>query len=433
MSPAPKPSIPAQIVDDLRSRITSGTLTAGDQLPSTRVLARQRGISRGSVVTAYEQLTGEGYLVATHGGTRVKPRLPRPPQPPRRASQRSPQSPRRRDLRPGVPETGELTSTQWRGAWRAAAAEPTPHPHPGSYRLRRLLAEHLRVTRSILVSPDQLVVTLGARDGLRLVLMATQGVVAVEDPGYPTLHRVPRNLGREIVPIPVDQEGISVRHLEEVSPEVVLVMPNHQYPAGSQMSAARRWELLEWSRSSGSILVEDDYDSELRQTHPALASLDTQGSVALLGSFAKTLTPALGLGYLVVPERLRDEVEKNGLPVSGIVQDAMANFLEGDGLLRHTSRMRRQYRRRREIFARIFPWGIPMDGGLHAVIELDGQEDETVARCHENGLEVEGLSRYWSASSQAGIVLGLGAHDLGKLEEVLIELSEIIAGKEQSR
>lgn len=282
------------------------------------------------------------------------------------------------------------------------------------------------MTRSVTVSPEQIVVTLGARDGLRLLLMATEGVVAVEDPGYPTLHQVPRNLGREVVPVPVDGEGLSVRRLAELAPEVVLVMPNHQYPAGSQMSAARRFELIEWSRRSGAVLVEDDYDSELRPTHPALAALDPQGSVALLGSFAKTLTPALGLGYLVVPERLHADVARHMLPVSGIVQDAIANFLENDGMRGHTARMGREYRRRRGIFAEIFPQGIPMNGGLHAVIELDEDEDEVISRCRARGLAVEGLGRYWTASERPGIVIGLGAHNREKLREVLVELRGVL-------
>lgn len=419
-------SLPGQIVEDLRARITAGTLRPGDPLPSTRVLARQRGISRGSVVAAYDQLAGEGYLVATRGGTRVNPDLPRPPRPEHPAPS-SPVRPRLRgDLRPGVPDTSLLASTLWRRAWRAAAAEPAAHPAQGSARLRRLLAEHLRMTRSVAVSPEQIVVTLGARDGLRLLLMATEGVVAVEDPGYPTLHQVPRNLGREVVPVPVDGEGLSVRRLAELAPEVVLVMPNHQYPVGSQMSAARRFELIEWSRHSGAVLIEDDYDSELRPTHPALAALDPQGSVALLGSLAKTLTPALGLGYLVVPERLQDDVARHLLPVSGIVQDAVANFLENDGMRRHTARMGREYRRRREIFAEVFPRGIPMNGGLHAVIELDEDEDEVISRCRARGLEVEGLGRYWTASDRPGIVIGLGAHNREKLREVLVELRRVL-------
>lgn len=427
MPTEPFRSLPGQIVEDLRARITAGTLSPGDPLPATRVLARQRGISRGSVVAAYEQLTGEGYLVATRGGTRVNPDLPRPPRPELPAAGAAAPPRLRGDLRPGVPDTAVLASTLWRQAWRAAAAEPAGHPGQGSPRLRRLLAEHLRTTRSVAVSPEQLVVTMGARDGLRLILMATEGVVAVEDPGYPTLHRVPRNLGREVVRVPVDEEGLSVRRLAELAPEVVLVMPNHQYPAGSQMSAARRFELIEWARRSGAVLVEDDYDSELRHTHPALAALDPHGSVAMLGSFAKTLTPALGLGYLVVPERLRAEVLAHALPVSGIVQDAMANFLENDGVRRHTARMGREYRRRREIFAEVFPRGIPMNGGLHAVIELDGDEDGAVERCRAQGLAVEGLGSYWTASDRAGIVIGLGAHRREKLREVLVDLRRVLA------
>ncbi|WP_018297221.1 PLP-dependent aminotransferase family protein [Corynebacterium lubricantis] len=419
-------SIPAEIVERIRDRITSGTLRPGDPLPSTRLYAQQHQVSRGSVVAAYEQLTGEGYLITSPAGTAVNPALPEPLRQERRALA-PPKKPKLKgDLRPGVPETNALTTREWRSAWRIAAAQPQAHPVPGSQRLRELLAEHLRLTRAVNVSPEQIVVTLGARDGLRLIMLATDGPVAVEDPGFPTLHEIPRSLGREVVKVPVDEEGIDIATLERLRPKVVLVMPNHQYPTGRQMSAARRLQLIEWARNSGAIIAEDDYDSELRRTHPALAALGANVSVALLGSFAKTLTPALGLGYLVVPDSLRDDVLAHALPVSGIVQDAMANFLEVDGVRKHTARMRREYTQRRAIFAEYFPNGIAMDGGLHAVIELDGDEAETIARCHARGLEVEGLNQYWSASERAGIVIGLGAHSREKLRSVLAELREVL-------
>lgn len=418
-------TIPARIVATIRQRISAGTLRPGDALPSTRTLAGQLGVSRGSVVAAFEQLVGEGFLVATPGGTRVNPALPTRPAGPGRARP-DVDKPDPGLLRPGVPETGQLASTLWRRCWRIAAADPMAHPAPGSWWLRELIAEHVRVTRSVAVDPESVIVTAGARDGLRTLLQVVEGTVAVEDPGYPSLHRVPEAMGREVIPVGADDDGVSVAGLEAVHPTVVLVMPNHQYPTGRQMPAARRFELIEWSRRSGALIVEDDYDSELRRAHPALAALDP-GAV-LLGSFAKTLTPALGLGYLIVPEGLRAEVVAHAVPVSGLVQEAMAEFLAADGVRRHTARMRREYRRRREVFGEAFPAGLPMDGGLHAVIELHPEADESaaVARCRRAGLGVAGLGDYWTAADRPGVVVGLGGVGEERLREALERLRGLL-------
>lgn len=416
-------SIPTQIAAELRARIADGTLRPGDQLESTRTLARQRGVSRGSVVSAYEQLVGEGYLVATNGGTSVNPKLSTPPRSSPADSDGPGATVQPRLLRPGVPDGLAVTSTLWRSAWRRAAADPRAHPVPGSLELRRRLAEHLRVTRSVTVDPAALLITSGARDGLRQLLSVLPGRVAVEDPGYPTLHRVPRALGREVVPVRVDEQGIDVAALDAISPAVVLVMPNHQYPTGRQMSAPRRFELVEWAKDTGAVIVEDDYDSELRQSHPALVALDPGGRVAMLGSFAKTLSPAVGLGYLIVPEHVRPQVMELATPVSGIVQDAVSAFLAGDGVRRHTARMRREYDRRRALFAEIFPEGEAMDGGLHAVIEVD-DETRAVALARRAGFGVEGLSKYWSSASRSGVVVGLGTHTDDRLRELLTQLRE---------
>lgn len=434
---APAGTVPARIVGDLRDRITSGALAPGDALPSTRVLARQLHVSRGSVVAAYEQLVGEGFLVATRGGTRVDPSLPVPdgaapaPRPAR------PRSAGLGDLRPGAPDSSSLTSALWRSCWRAAAADPVAHPGAGSWRLRTLLAEHVRRTRQVAVDPEQVIITSGARDGLRLVLEALgdPGTLAVEDPGYPSLRALPTALGWQVRPVGVDRAGMSAVDAGTgpgAGARVMLVTPNHQFPWGSQMPASRRYELLDLARRTGALVVEDDFDAELRHTPPPLLALDTEERVVMLGSLSKTLSPALGLGYLVVPPRLVPGVEALSVPVSGIVQEAMTRFLEADGLRRHTARMRREYRRRAAIFSEVFPEGIAMEGGLHAIVPLPDGADEAaaVARCHAAGLAVEGLSAYWSAHGPRGgrgVVLGLGARSAGRLRELLARLASVLA------
>ena len=248
-----------------------GALLPGEPVPSTRALATQLGVSRGSVTTAYDQLTGEGFFIADRGGTRITPELPAlPPRPrgttpdtPRRsvpaasgvaaaagpgtavaadpgenaaggpgvhaetgpaaeattapeARTEAPVPALRYDLRPGTPDVSALTTTAWRAAWRTAAAQPSlGHPPQGSAALRRELAEHLRTGRSVPADPEDLLVTGGARDGLRLLLtvlaqrLGRALTVAVEDPGYPSLHRVPTALGHRVVPVPLDAQGLA--------------------------------------------------------------------------------------------------------------------------------------------------------------------------------------------------------------------------------
>ncbi|WP_237224467.1 PLP-dependent aminotransferase family protein [Rothia nasisuis] len=463
-------SLPSQLAEQVRSLIVGGFLVAGDSLPSTRALSERLNVSRGTVVFAYEQLVGEGYLVTGNGGTRVADSLSFRAMTPGNPGARSPAAlellPARQaqvgrgvlvtsqptpaettqaplDLRPGSPNTALLASATWRSAWRAAAASPgTSYPAAGSPQLRSQLVEHLRLVRSVLCDPDDLLVTAGARDGFRLVLTALRRRVrnrplriAVEDPGYPSLHRIPLTFGHEILPIPVDADGLDPSCLPggDRQPDLVLVAPSHQYPLGASMPVARRLELLAWAREHGALIVEDDYDSELRYTGdplPALASLDRPslpggaqlhpsrwGSdrVITLGSFAKMLAPGLALGYLLVPSHLREDLlelrSDLGNPVSTVVQDAMTSFLAAGGVRRHTARMRRVYKGRREQVIEALAdvngvRALPMDGGLHAVLHLPAADDLTeetlVARAAATGVLVAPLGNYWSSRSHMG-------------------------------
>ena len=502
-------SLPSQVAEQIRALVLGGFLVAGDPLPSTRALAERLNVSRGTVVFAYEQLVGEGYLTSGRGGTRVADHLTlgavggsrsaisvgevgslRPavvggevgPASARLSASNAglacPTIPEAIDLRPGSPDTSLVASAAWRAAWRQAAATPgAAYPPAGSYELRVQLAEHLRLMRSVLRTPDDLLVTAGARDGFRLILTALRRRVrnrplriAVENPGYPSLHRVPLAFGHEILPIEVDEQGLNPAHLPTGPhrPDLVLIAPSHQYPLGASMPLARRLELLAWARTHDALLVEDDYDSELRYVGdplPALASLDrpplpggaeghparwTSDRVVTLGSFAKMLAPGLNLGYVVVPRHLQaDLLELRadlGNPVSSVVQDAMASFLAAGGVRRHTARMRRVYRGRREQVltalqgldaARV----LPMDGGLHAVLHLPGidsargrdLEGELVEAARLEGVLVAPLGDYWSARAEAGealygLVLGFGAVSDRKLALGLESVRQVLEG-----
>ncbi|MEX3610705.1 PLP-dependent aminotransferase family protein [Rothia sp. LK2588] len=430
-------SLPAQIAEQVRDLIVAGTLAPGDPLPSTRALATELGVSRGTVVAAFEQLSAEGYLAPTKGGTRVTENLKLQKMPGRtsgqaqRADRMEHPRPEAINMQPGHPDTSLLTSAVWRAAWRTAAASPgTQHPPQGSARLQEQLAEHLRIMRHVVREPQQVLITAGARDGFRLVLTALRQQrrnrplrVAVENPGYPSLHRIPATFGHEILPIAVDDNGLNPARLpQRQAPDVVLVAPSHQYPLGASMPVARRLELIEWARANDAYIVEDDYDSELRYTGeplPALAALDdaATGRVITLGSFTKTLTPGLGLGYLLAPDATREALvdlrRDLGTPVSSIVQDAMADFLADGGARRHIARMRRVYGRRREALLHMLEhvpqWVqvLPMDGGLHLVLRFTCEqstpqvEAQIVERLAQRGVAVARLGEYWSGPVSA--------------------------------
>jgi len=421
-----------QLADGLRQGVVEAWLVPGDALPSTRALAAHLAVSRGTVVAAYDQLTAEGYLVAEEGrSTVINPRLAalhpvrpfvaaRPPDVPVRPAL---------DLRPGRPWTAGVATPGWRAAWRAAAADPFPGTSTaaGDARLRGELADHLRRMRGVHRSPDQLVVTAGAREGLSVLLQALprSGPVGVEEPGYPSLRRVPVRLGLDTVSLPADVHGLITDALPTTDPPPVLVVtPSHQYPLGGSMPIERRQQLLAWAEKHDVIVVEDDYDAELRYTSqplPALAALDDpdSGRVVTLGTFAKTVGPGLGAGYLLAPLRLLPAMLESrsdlGQPVSQLTQRALAGYLSSGELRRHIQRVRQLYRRRRALVVEaLTPLRAcsvyPTDGGLHVVVETDRDEDAVLAAAHSGGVLLGRLSAYWSggAGGLNGVVFGFG-------------------------
>ncbi|WP_022889172.1 PLP-dependent aminotransferase family protein [Agromyces italicus] len=417
--------IGVRLVDGVRRGILGGLLAPGDPVPSTRALAAELGVSRSSVVAAYEQLAGEGYLELRQGApTRVArlvvepeasaPSLSPSPSPVAGPSDRTgPEAPRgdeppllRIDLLPGIPSTARIDERAWRSAWRRAAAAPIPRsspPRAGLAGLRVEIADHLRQARGVGCTSDDLVVTAGTSDALGLLgaalleLARDDGgaggappVVAVEHPGYPSARRLLERRGLVIAPLPVDADGLDLDALRRMPrpPQAVMVTPSHQYPLGGRLPVASRLELIDWARATGALIIEDDYDSEFRHLGaplPALASLDRLGAAGgrtgpgterssertvLVGSFSKVLTPWLRLGYLVLPAdpALRAAVLRiradEPCPVAGPAQEAMRVFLASGALRRHIAATRRDYAHRRRMVQSVLGElpGAPLSG-----------------------------------------------------------------------
>ncbi|MEX5271826.1 PLP-dependent aminotransferase family protein [Kocuria sabuli] len=429
-------SLAAQVAAQLRRAILEGTVGAPHHLPSSRRLAADLGVSRGVVVRAYEQLTGEGYLEG-HGaaGTRVAVRAdvrapacatpPRPREEPSRPVI---------DLTPGRPSDAPFADRSWRTAWREALAEPghiALPPALGTDRLRAAIAGHLATTRGLAVDAEDVVVTAGTSDALQLIVTALRARspkprVLVEDPGYPTARRVLTTAGAQVQTLPVGPDGLCAAQLTTVdpAPDAVLITPSHQYPLGGRMPVQERLALLEWAAEHQVLVLEDDYDSEFRHRRmplPATASLPSQAEVALLGSFSKTLSPWLRCGYLVVSGAAGDLLKetRTGLdtPVCGVLQSALAHYIDDGGLARHTARARRAYAHRRALLLdrladRPDLELDALEGGLHAVVRLPPPVDaeDLAAMALTHGVRIVPLAPYYAhRPPENGLVIGYGA------------------------
>ena len=425
----------AALQQAVRDAIRCGRLHPGDPLPSTRVLARDLGVARGTVVEAYEQLVAEGWLAARHGlGTRVAD-LPAPPGP---VAEPAAVPAPRHDLRPGHADPSSFPRRDWAAAIRRVLAEAPDeafgYADPrGRAELRAALAGYLGRARGVRATAASVQVCAGAGHGLGIVFgaLAARGarIVAVEDPSSPRMREIAAGAGLEVVALACDDLGARADALCGLGAEAVVVTPAHQYPLGVTLGPRRRGELLAWARSTGGIIIEDDYDGELRydrQPVGALQALDP-GRVIYVGTTSKSLAAALRVGWLVVPPQLAGQVADtvrliNAWP-SSLEQLALARFIEAGMFDRHIRRMRGIYRKRRDLLAATLAGHAPMlrvtgiAAGGHALVRLPPGgpgERELVAKAALAGLALDGLGGYRLCGvpagerEQAALVIGYG-------------------------
>ena len=351
-----------QLEHALRELIRAGRLLPEARMPSTRGLARELGVSRGIVLEAYAQLVAEGYLTASQGApTRVASGLAvEPPSAPAASflARRD-----RYDLDPGLPDLSSFPREQWarlvRAAIRTAPAQVLGRVDPrGEPELRNALRDYLGRVRGAAAEPEHMLVCGGFRAGLAAVcrLLAARGIerVAVEQPGQQAVVRILDACGLEAVPIGVDEHGLRVGELVDAGCEVVVVAPAHQFPTGAVLSPERRAALLEWADERDGLIVEDDYDSELRYDRDAVGALQglAPERVACIGSLSVRLSPAVSLGWVLSPSWLTGglayEHGIGGAVPPALDQLALAEFVARGELDRHLRRRRLDYRSRRE-------------------------------------------------------------------------------------
>ena len=420
--------LPAQIAAGVRGLIASGALTSGDVLASSRSAAETLGVARGTVSAAYDQLVAEGYLVTQdRSGVRVAPNLSAaPPRAAPPAKRRPAPPPPPLDFGSGHETSRPLDDALWRSSLRAAVS-------PGGPILAEAIAQHLRLMRAMAVDPSSVIVTAGARSGLALLLGAvarrtgSRPRVGVESPGFPGLRRVLEVLGVEIIPVPVGVDGVDLAALDRALPlDLVLVTPNHQFPAGTALHAAGRQALIGWATRSGVLLVEDDYDSEYRHLGPPLPPLWSLAPdlVAHLGTFAAVLGRDVGTGYLVAPPSWQDELLEArsalGGGVAPIVQRALARYLQAGGLRRRLARARRRAQAAQAevsqkldtLRARPHVTGVTDTGHLLVLEMPAGAASRAREDCRRRGLILADLADGWAGNpGLTGLLLNYGGHE----------------------
>ncbi len=390
------------VYQQIRDDIVAGRIAAGEHLPSKRAFASHLGISVITIENAYSQLVAEGYICSKPRRGYYACELPDTPVLASAAEDAD------RDTAPasfgvhdsyGQPEQFAPLSPSaleaarlWQSALRATLTSEdereifSPAPAQGIARLRCAIAHHLRGTRGMNVNPDNIVIGAGAQllDTMLVQLLGADKTYAVEDPGYLRLTRIYQAMGCEVRHIPLDGEGVNLGELLDAGADVLHLMPSHQYPTGLVTSIARRYALLSWAAERpGRYLIEDDFDCEFRlagKPIPALASIDAAQSVIYTNTFSKSLSSALRLAYMVLPdelmERFRRELGFYASSVSSVDQVALARLLESGDYERHVNRVRVRAREARDglvaLVRKAFPAGEVSiehaDAGLYCVL-----------------------------------------------------------------
>ncbi|WP_410582324.1 PLP-dependent aminotransferase family protein [Amycolatopsis sp. lyj-108] len=425
----------------IRAAIREGRWQAGAAVPSTRALAQDLGVARGTVTRVYADLAAEGYLRTAQGApTRVATAGALPASPPRPV----PRDPAPRwDLRPGRPNLSAFPRSAWLAAMRRALHQAPMSAfdytaESGAPELRETLAAYLARSRGVVADPERILVCAGFSHAMAILarVLHARGAdeIAFENPSLHIYRDIAARNGPRVVGVPVDDRGITVSSLD--SPAVV-VTPAHQYPLGVTLAPGRRAELTRWAEETGAVVIEDDYDGEFRFDHQQVGALQALAPerVVYVGTTSKTLAPSLRLGWMVLPrflvEPVRVEMAASGARPALLDQLAMAELIESGAYDQHIRRCRAEYRSRRDRLLAALPDSVLPQGisaGLHLVLQFPGDlpgEMEVLAACRRRAIGLEGLSGHWIGEPQReGLIIGYGAaakHAFGGATQALRE------------
>lgn len=461
----PETSLTGSLVSQIRQLILSGALKPGDRIPASRQLAADLGVARGTVTTAIDMLASEDLLVARKGagvfvsGTRpgpgnfgaglssdfvaVAPPIPLPDMDVAAEAQF--------DFRPCRPSTAEFPRREWKRCLAAAAGARVSSDYgdpQGLPELRYEIAEYLRRSRGLVAQPEEIIITGGIIHAVGLLSRLFLGggsKVIVEDPGYPLARQVFRLCGVELLPCPVDEDGMIVEALPANGRDTsfIYTTPSHQFPMGSRLSTARREALIDWAEANKAVVLEDDYDGEFRFDVPPLPPLAAMRNncVVHLGTFSKTLAPGLRLGFAAAPAPLIDAMARyraiQEYAPNSLMQATLAGFIRAGHFERHIKRMRRVYRNKRQtLHDCLGEYDVPgqligLESGLHAVLMLprDLNAEMISAAAAKEGLLIPPVSRYQSNPGQRGpngLVIGYSEPDIETLRLGLRQLARTV-------
>ncbi|RNC72692.1 MAG: PLP-dependent aminotransferase family protein [Desulfuromonadales bacterium] len=448
-----------QLYKQIRERVLSGKLPAHAKLPSVRDLAVELSTSRNTVDGAYQELYAEGYIYSKERSGYFVSALDQYAAPlsrnhePRQQSRPPQPSPSfAYDFHPARLDPASFPSALWRTCFleclRESSREFSLYGEPqGDWVLRCAIQQYLERSRAVICEPEQIVICSGLQHSLELVahlLQENHSTVAVENPGYHLPRAVFRNNRFTIVPVPVGTDGINLEALRASTSTIVYVTPSHQLPMGFVMPVSNRLNLIDWAESGGNIIIEDDYDSELRyhgKPIPSLQGLRPDGNIVYMGTFSKVLSPALRLSYMVLPRsllaRFKLLYQDYFSVVSLLEQKTMAKFMELGHWERHVRRMRIANQKKHDAMLKAIErcFGdratvIGQGAGLHVVLRLQGEnpgETEIIRLAAQRRINLFPFSAtcVTGAPAETNLLLGFGGMTAVEIEEGVEILSRI--------
>ena len=462
-----------KIYEYIKSEIVAGRIPKGEKLPSTRLLADSLAVSRSTATMAYEQLLAEGYIKAEPcRGFFVCDitglyQLRSVESKQKREAEKKEEAHCEVDFSPYAIDTKSFPYNIWRKISKNVLLDDREElllsgDGRGEKELRGAIADYLHQARGVNCLASDIILGAG-NEYLEILLSQLLGrgqTILMENPGYPQAYRTFLNMGYQVKTVPANEQGLTVQAVREKNPQLVYVMPSHQFPLGSVMPLGQRLELLEWAaEEENRYLIEDDHDSEYRyrgKPIPSLQSIDSFGKVIYLGTFSKSIAPSLRISYMVLPpklmERYREACGFYSTTVPRMQQDILNSFIREGHFERHLNKMRGLYRNRHDFLLGELKnrgWVRRVSGdyaGLHLFVEVETTltEEEVCACAREKGVRVSGLAQYYlEADAEQKLHAGIGsAHQApvlllgyGKLSETeicrgLCILDEIFDGDE---
>lgn len=431
-----------KIYKQIKQQILSGELVPDTKLLSVKNLAFQLSVSRNTVEHAYQQLYAEGYIYSKPRSgyyiSFIDPEFLAPPLRHRSASLEKDSEDEKTysfDFHPACLSPDSFPANLWRKLYIDCLKENGKDlafysNQQGDFALRCELQKYLARSRGVSCGPDQIVICSGLQDSLSMIaqiLKSNHSIVSVEDPGHFIPKSVFQNHSFTLLPIPLKSDGLDLESLQSTNSTVVYVTPSHQFPLGYVMPVANRLKLIDWAETVGGVIIEDDYDSELRYSGkpiPALQGLRPQGNIIYIGTFSKVLSPALRVSYMVLPYGLIPIYHKlfkdYSTNVSLLDQRALHQLMKQGYWERHLRKMRTFYKKKHDALIQSIHhhFGsqaaiIGQGAGLHVVLELADnflREEELIARARERGIQILPLSMTYLRHNpdKPKIILGFG-------------------------